>query len=139
MYVSGAIAHYLVLHLVCSLPFVVVLQSPKGCVDKEFMHKNALWEGPTLFRVPVSIMKRWNIRSTHTYFQSAARFPAFECRFGEYDLHDLVELDQMTAGVMIAADAETCQILTNRNAVSPLHNLRYVCMFITRTYIKQTL
>ena len=42
------------------------------------------------------------------------------CRFGDYDLHDLVELDQQTAGVMIAADAETCQILTNRNAVSTL-------------------
>ena len=40
------------------------------------------------------------------------------CRFGEYDLHDLVELDHQTVGVMIQADAETCQILTNRNAVS---------------------
>ena len=39
------------------------------------------------------------------------------CRFGEYDLHDLVELDHQTVGVMIQADAETCQILTNRNAV----------------------
>ena len=62
-----------------------------------------------------------------------------ECRFGEYDLHDLVELDQTTAGVMIAADAETCQILTNRNAVSPLHHFCYACMFIRRTDTKQDL
>lgn len=60
-----------------------------------------------------------------------------EYRFGEYDLHDLVELDQMTAGVMIAADAETCQILTNRNAVSPLPNFCYACMFVYRQYTKQ--
>ena len=40
------------------------------------------------------------------------------CRFGEYDLHDLLELDHQTVGVMIQADAETCQILTNRIAVS---------------------
>ncbi len=40
------------------------------------------------------------------------------CRFGDYDLHDLIELDQQTVGVMIQADAETCQVLTNRNAVS---------------------
>ena len=39
-------------------------------------------------------------------------------RFGEYELHDLVELDQQTAGVLVQADAETCQVLTNRNAVS---------------------
>ena len=72
---------------------------------------------------------------TPTHMSSASFSKLFwlECRFGEYDLHDLVELDQMTAGVMIAADAETCQILTNRNAVSPLHNLRYVCMFIKKS------
>ena len=52
-----------------------------------------------------------------------------ERRFGEYDLHDLVELDQMTAGVMIAADAETCQILTNRNAVSLLSQVT-LCMHV---------
>lgn len=45
----------------------------------------------------------------------------FVCRFGDYDLHDLIELDQQTVGVMIQADAETCQVLTNRNAVKPSH------------------
>ncbi|KAL3147827.1 hypothetical protein ABBQ32_002553 [Trebouxia sp. C0010 RCD-2024] len=50
---------------------------------------------------------------------TAAKVTASADRFGEYDLHDLVELDQQTAGVMIAADAETCQILTNRNAMTP--------------------
>ena len=47
------------------------------------------------------------------------RHNADMCRFGDYDLHDLIELDQQTVGVMIQADAETCQVLTNRNAVSP--------------------
>ncbi len=46
------------------------------------------------------------------------RHKADMCRFGDYDLHDLIELDQQTVGVMIQADAETCQVLTNRNAVS---------------------
>lgn len=62
-----------------------------------------------------------------------------ERRFGEYDLHDLVELDQMTAGVMIAADAETCQILTNRNAVSLLYSTCYVLHVHQVTYTKQAL
>jgi len=48
------------------------------------------------------------------------------CRFGDYDLHDLIELDQQTVGVMVQADAETCQILTNRNAVSTLFWMHFV-------------
>ena len=47
-------------------------------------------------------------------------------RFGDYDLHDLIELDQQTVGVMIQADAETCQVLTNRNAVSR-HTMPQFC------------
>ena len=56
------------------------------------------------------------------------------CRFGEYDLHDLVELDQMTAGVMIAADAETCQILTNRNAVSLPYNVCFRVSYVSAMF-----
>ncbi|KAA6417274.1 MAG: hypothetical protein FRX49_12763 [Trebouxia sp. A1-2] len=48
-------------------------------------------------------------------FQVFAR----DLSFGDYDLHDLIELDQQTVGVMIQADAETCQVLTNRNAMTP--------------------
>ena len=50
--------------------------------------------------------------------QDVTAFCLVLCRFGEYELHDLVELDQQTAGVLVQADAETCQVLTNRNAVS---------------------
>lgn len=50
---------------------------------------------------------------------TAAKVSANADRFGDYDLHDLIELDQQTVGVMIQADAETCQVLTNRNAMTP--------------------
>ena len=60
------------------------------------------------------------------------RRKADTCRFGDYDLHDLIELDQQTVGVMIQADAETCQVLTNRNAVSchpiPVQSPSQICL-----------
>ncbi len=60
------------------------------------------------------------------------RHKADLCRFGDYDLHDLIELDQQTVGVMIQADAETCQVLTNRNAVSryplPVQSASQLCL-----------
>ena len=64
------------------------------------------------------------------------RHKADMCRFGDYDLHDLIELDQQTVGVMIQADAETCQVLTNRNAVShhpvPVQSASHSCFkFLT--------
>ena len=55
---------------------------------------------------------------SNNYSLVMPRHKADVCRFGDYDLHDLIELDQQTVGVMIQADAETCQVLTNRNAVS---------------------
>lgn len=59
--------------------------------------------------------------------QDVTAFCLVLCRFGEYELHDLVELDQQTAGVLVQADAETCQVLTNRNAVShPLPSWLFV-------------
>ena len=81
---------------------------------------NALWGGPTLF----THSGQYHEKVDHMHYMLSANCSKLfwlNCRFGEYDLHDLVELDQMTAGVMIAADAETCQILTNRNAVSLPH------------------
>ena len=35
-------------------------------------------------------------------------------RFGEYELFDLVVLDQQTVGVVVAIDKDTCRVLTNQ-------------------------
>ena len=70
---------------------------------------------------------------------SCKRHKADMCRFGDYDLHDLIELDQQTVGIMIQADAETCQVLTNRNAVSchpgPAHHAPLVCLTVSPSVI----
>ncbi|KAK9811747.1 hypothetical protein WJX72_009461 [[Myrmecia] bisecta] len=34
--------------------------------------------------------------------------------FGQYELHDLVVLDQQTAGIIVAVDKDTCRVLTNQ-------------------------
>lgn len=33
-------------------------------------------------------------------------------RFGKYELHDLVVLDQQTTGIIVSVDKETCRVLT---------------------------
>lgn len=34
------------------------------------------------------------------------------CRFGKYELHDLVVLDQQTTGIIISVEKDTCRVLT---------------------------
>lgn len=47
-------------------------------------------------------------------------------RFGQFSLHDLVILDQQTAGVIISISANTCKVLTNQVCPS-LGQLKPLC------------
>lgn len=38
------------------------------------------------------------------------------CRWGEYELHNLVVLDQTTVGVIVAIEADSARVLTNQGA-----------------------
>ena len=51
------------------------------------------------------------------------------CRFGKYELHDLVVLDQQTTGIIVSVEKETCRVLTTE--VQP-------CSFTSPHYIVQT-
>lgn len=39
-------------------------------------------------------------------------------RFGQYELHDLVVLDQQTTGVIIGVEKDSCQVLTSEVGAS---------------------
>ena len=45
------------------------------------------------------------------------------CRFGKYELHDLVVLDQQTTGIIIGVDKESCRVLTTEVTLPPLSTL----------------
>jgi len=38
-------------------------------------------------------------------------------RFGPYELHDLVVLDQATVGVIVEISKDSCKVLTNQGSV----------------------
>lgn len=41
------------------------------------------------------------------------------CRFGTYELHDLVVLDSNTVGVIISIAKDSCKVLTNKVRARP--------------------
>ena len=55
----------------------------------------------------------------HGQQSDALTSPPRHCthRFGPYDLHDLVVLDQATVGVLVEISKDACKVLTNQGSV----------------------
>jgi len=51
------------------------------------------------------------------------------CRFGKYELHDLVVLDQQTTGIIVGVEKDSCRVLTTEVPFAPsvLTSLDVVC------------
>lgn len=47
------------------------------------------------------------------------------CRFGKYELHDLVVLDQQTTGVIVTVEKDSCKVLTSDVSVFICEQLRF--------------
>ena len=52
------------------------------------------------------------LRGLHEHEDHCGLIFAIVCRFGKYELHDLVVLDQQTTGVIISVSKDTCKVLT---------------------------